>query len=213
MPNPSPTVYVVDDDASVRKSLARLLSSSGYTAETFASPTEFLERCRTAPVEGCVLLDVRMPALTGLELQQELLAARVAIPIIFITGHGDIPMSVQAIKAGAVDFLAKPFRDDDLLAAVDQALACDRAQQTARVEQTTLTSRYATLTPREREVMALVVCGLPNKQIAVKLDASEKTIKIHRGRVMDKMQVDSVADLVRVADKLGIDTDCTRFVS
>ena len=207
MSNPSPTVYVVDDDSSVRKSLARLLRSVGHTPETFASPETFLEHCRQTPVRGCALLDVKMPGLDGLELQQELLAANIAIPIIFITGHGDIPMSVRAIKAGAVDFLAKPFRDKDLSAAVDLALARDREQQAARAERSFLEGLYATLTPREREVMALVVRGLMNKQIAAQLKASEKTIKIHRGRVTHKMRVQSVADLVRVAEKLGITPD------
>jgi FixJ family two-component response regulator len=196
-------VYVVDDDASVRKSLARLLRASGHSADTFASPAEFLEHCRQTPVRGCALLDIQMPGLNGLELQRELLAANVAIPIIFITGHGDIPMSVKAMKAGAVDFLSKPFRDEELLGAIDQAIARDREQQSERAELESLSMRYRTLTPREREVLALVVGGLLNKQIAAKLNASEKTIKIHRGRVMQKMQVQSVADLVRAVEKLG----------
>jgi FixJ family two-component response regulator len=200
-------VYVVDDDASVRKSLARLLRSTGHAAETFASPGEFLEHCRGTRVRGCALLDVQMPGLNGLELQQKLLAANVEIPIIFITGHGDIPMSVKAMKAGAVDFLSKPFRDKDLLDAIDQAIARDSAQQSDRAELESLAVRYRTLTPREREVLSLVVCGLLNKQIAGKLNASEKTIKIHRGRVMQKMQIQSVADLVRAAQRLGINSD------
>jgi FixJ family two-component response regulator len=195
-------VFVVDDDASVRKSLARLLRASGHSADTFASPAEFLEHCRQTPVRGCALLDIQMPGLNGLELQQELLAANVVIPIIFITGHGDIPMSVKAMKSGAVDFLSKPFRDEELLDAIDQAIARDREQQSDRAELELLDELYATLTPREREVMALVVGGLLNKQIAGKLSASEKTIKIHRGRVMQKMQVQSVADLVRAVGKL-----------
>ena len=148
-----------------------------------------------------------MPGLNGLELQQELLAANVEIPIIFITGHGDIPMSVKAMKAGAVDFLSKPFRDKDLLDAIDQAIARDCEQQSERAELESLAERYPTLTPREREVLSLVVCGLLNKQIAGKLNASEKTIKIHRGRVMQKMQIQSVADLVRAAEKLGVSPD------
>jgi FixJ family two-component response regulator len=195
-------VYVVDDDTSVRKSLARLLRATGHSAETFASPAEFLEHCRQTPVRGCALLDVQMPGLNGLELQRELLAANVAIPIIFITGHGDIPMSVKAMKAGAVDFLSKPFRDEELLDAIDQAIVRDREQQSERAELEALSVRYRILTPREREVMSLVVGGLLNKQIANKLNASEKTIKIHRGRVMQKMQVQSVADLVRAVEKL-----------
>lgn len=204
MSSQSPMVYVVDDDASVRKSVARLLYATGHAAELFASPAEFLEHCRGTPVRGCALLDVQMPGLNGLDLQRELVAAKVAIPIIFITGHGDIPMSVKAMKAGAVDFLAKPFRDRDLLDAIDQAIARDCVQQSDRAELKSLDELYATLTPREREVMALVVAGLLNKQISAKLNASEKTIKIHRGRVMQKMQIPSVADLVRAAEKLGI---------
>ncbi len=204
MSSPLPKVYVVDDDAPVRKSLARLLGSAGYETESFASPDEFLTHCREHPVSGCALLDVEMPGFSGLELQRQLVAAEIAIPVIFITGHGDIPMSVQAMKAGAIDFLAKPFRADDLLAAVQQAIARDRQQQSQRAALDTLAERLATLTPREREVMSLVVGGLLNKQIAAKLGTSEKTVKIHRGRVMQKMQVQSVADLVRMAERLGI---------
>jgi FixJ family two-component response regulator len=204
MSNQSAIVYVVDDDASVRKGLVRLLRSTGHAAEAFTSPSEFLNHCRQDPIRGCALLDIQMPGLNGLELQQELLSAKVTIPIIFITGHGDIPMSVRAMKAGAVDFLAKPFQDKDLLHAIDQALSRDCEQQREHAELKSLDELYATLTPREREVLCLVVCGLLNKQIAGKLNASEKTIKIHRGRVMQKMQVQSVADLVRAAEKLGI---------
>jgi FixJ family two-component response regulator len=207
MPNIVPTVYVVDDDPSVRTSVARLLRSAGYASETFATPAEFLDYCQTTHVQGCALLDVNMPGLNGLELQQALRAARVAIPVIFLTGHGDIPTSVKAMKGGAVDFLAKPFRDEDLLAAVNSAMARDREQESFHAELRELEALYATLTPREREVMSLAVSGLLNKQIAKKLNASEKTIKIHRGRVTQKMRVDSFASLVRVAGKLGIHAD------
>jgi FixJ family two-component response regulator len=204
MPSQPITVYVVDDDASVRKSVSRLLRSVGHLTENFATPAEFLAHCRNTPLAGCALLDVQMPGLNGLELQRELLAANVEIPIIFITGHGDIPMSVKAMKAGAVDFLAKPFREEDLLTAVNEAIARHTQQQTQRDTMKSLAERHATLTPRERDVMVLVVCGLLNKQIAARLGASEKTIKIHRGRVMHKMQVHSVPDLVRAAEQLGI---------
>lgn len=207
MPNIVPTVYVVDDDPSVRASVARLLRSAGHVTETFASPAEFLEHCRTKQVQGCALLDVHMPGLNGLELQAELRAAQIAIPVIFITGQGDIPTSVKAMKGGAVDFLAKPFREEELLAAVNSAMARDREQEAFHAELRELEALYATLTPREREVMSLAVSGLLNKQIAKKLNASEKTIKIHRGRVTQKMRVDSFASLVRVAGKLGIHAD------
>lgn len=197
-----PTVFVVDDDASVRKSLVRLLKSAGYRPESCASAEEFLDRWERDPVPGCVLLDIQMPGLDGLQLQQNLQSDTHPIPIIFITGHGDIPMSVKAMKAGAVDFLSKPFRDDDLLDAVQQAIRRDLQQRAVRVERDAVENRYRTLTAREREVMALVVRGLLNKQIASELGASEKTVKIHRGRVMDKMKVQSVADLVRAAEKI-----------
>ena len=200
----SPTVFVVDDDASVRKSLVRLLKSAGYRPESCPSAEEFLERWEQDPRPGCVLLDIQMPGLDGLQLQQRLQASVHGIPIVFITGHGDIPMSVKAMKAGAVDFLPKPFRDDDLLGAVQQAIRRDIQQRAVRAEREAFEKRYGTLTSREREVMALVVRGLLNKQIASELGASEKTIKIHRGRVMEKMKVQSVADLVRAAEKVGM---------
>lgn len=199
-----PTVFVVDDDASVRKGLVRLLKSAGYRPESCASAEEFLDRWEQNPAPGCVLLDIQMPGLDGLQLQQRLQASAHGIPIVFITGYGDIPMSVKAMKAGAVDFLPKPFRDDDLLGAVQQAIRRDIRQRALRVERDAAEKRYETLTAREREVMALVVAGLLNKQIASELGASEKTIKIHRGRVMEKMKVQSVADLVRAAEKIGV---------
>ena len=196
-------VFVADDDASVRRSLARLLKSAGHAVEVFASADEFLQAERREGV-GCLVLDVQMPGLNGLELQTALAERGSCLPIIFITGHGDIPMSVRAMKAGAVDFLSKPFSDDVLLKAVDQALARGRQEFETRAEIAEIRSRLATLTPREREVMEHVVTGELNKQIAVDLGTAEKTIKIHRGRVMQKMRVQSVAELVRIAEKAGI---------
>lgn len=197
-----PTVFVVDDDASVRKGLERLLKSAGFRPEGFASAEEFLDCWEQDPAPGCVLLDIQMPGLDGLQLQQKLQACAVPIPIIFITGHGDIPSSVSAMKAGAVDFLPKPIHDEDLLRAVREAIQQDRKERTERAERDAVAERFQTLTPREREVMALVVRGMLNKQIAFSLGASEKTVKIHRGRVMEKMKVSSVADLVRAAEKI-----------
>lgn len=204
MTEPRTTVFVVDDDASVRKSLARLLKSAGYHPETFSSADDFLECWRVNPLPGCVLLDILMPGLDGLQLQQKLQTSTHGIPIIFITGHGDVPSSVAAMKAGAVDFFAKPFNDDDLLKAVHAAIQRDRIERAERAARASVARCFETLTPREREVMALVVRGLLNKQIAAALGASEKTIKIHRGRVMEKMRVPSVADLVRVAQKIDM---------
>ena len=197
-------MFVVDDDASVRKSLVRLLKSMGYPARAYASASEFLDDWRQDPAPGCLVLDVQMPGLNGLELQEKLRGLTQPIPIIFITGHGDIPMSVRAMKAGAVDFLAKPFQDEDLLRAVREALARHDQLLTENAEREAIAGLYATLTPREREVMALVVVGLPNKRIAAELGIAEKTIKVHRGRVMEKMMVQSVADLVRAAQKLTL---------
>jgi FixJ family two-component response regulator len=202
MNDPSPTVFVVDDDASVRRALVRLLRSAGYQAEPMASADAFLSRWQSNPVPGCVLLDIMMPGTDGLQLQQLLQSTRHRVPIIFITGHGDIPSSVSAMKAGAVDFLPKPFKDDDLLRSVREALQRDARERCERAVQETLIARFETLTPREREVMSLVVRGMPNKQIAHELGASEKTIKIHRGRVTEKMKVQSVADLVLAAQKI-----------
>ncbi len=202
-----PTVFVVDDDAPVRKSLMRLLKSAGYRTESFSSADEFLDGWKANPVPGCVLLDIMMPGLDGLQLQQALRASALEIPIIFITGHGDIPLSVKAIKAGAIDFFPKPIDDQKLLRAVDEALQRDALVRAERAARDIVSNRYATLTPREREVMALVVRGMLNKQIASALGASEKTIKIHRGRVMEKMKVNSVADLVRAAETIGLGPD------
>jgi FixJ family two-component response regulator len=204
MTEPLPTVFVVDDDASVRKSLARLLKSAGYRPESFASAEEFIDRWERDPVPGCVLLDIQMPGLDGLQLQQKLQTATHGIPIIFITGHGDIPSSVTAMKAGAVDFFPKPFNDEDLLRAIREAIRRDAEERSERAEREAVSGRFETLTPREREVMAWVVRGMLNKQIAYELGTSEKTIKIHRGRVMEKMNVQSVADLVLAAQKLRL---------
>lgn len=198
-------VFVVDDDEPMRRSLENLIRSAGLRVEAFASAQEFL-RGKRPDVPGCLVLDVRLPGLSGLDLQKRMAAADIEIPIIFITGHGDIPMTVQAMKAGAMGFLTKPFRDQDLLDAIQQALERDRQarEQRARVEE--LRSRYRSLTPREREVIALVVVGLLNKQIAGELGTSEAAVKVHRQHVMEKMGADSLADLVRLADRLGIPT-------
>ncbi len=198
------TVFVVDDDLSVRGALARLLKSAGYTVETFASAREFLDRARRSESAGCVVLDIRMPGLSGLELQSELKAFGPPLSIIFITGHGDIPMSVRAMKDGAMDFLAKPIHDEDLLLAVRQAIARNVEDRTHYRVLSDLQKRALTLTPRETEVMAHVVRGQLNKQVAGELGTVEKTVKVHRARVMEKMKVTSLAELVVAADKLGI---------
>lgn len=196
-------VYVVDDDASVRTAIGRLLRSVGLEIQLFASATEFLAFTRPER-PGCVVLDVRMPRLSGLDLQRELAAAGVTLPIIFVTGHADVPMSVRAMKAGAVDFLPKPFHDQDLLDAVQRAIAADRERRLRESGLAAIRSVYETLTPREREVLSYVVSGALNKQIAGSLGTSEKTIKVHRARIMDKMGAESLADLVRLAGRLGV---------
>ena len=198
-------VFVVDDDEPMRKSLQNLIGSVGLRVEAFASAPEFL-RSKLTDVPGCLVLDVRLPGLSGLDLQKRMVEAGIEIPIIFITGHGDIPMTVQAMKAGAVEFLTKPFRDQDLLDASQQALDRDRAARKQRTQINELHNRLDSLTPREREVMGLVVAGLLNKQIAGELGTSETTIKIHRHQVMEKMGAGSLAELVRMADRLGIPT-------
>ena len=202
--NPTqPTVFVVDDEPSVRKSLGRLLRAAGYRVEAFASAREFLQHDLGVEV-GCLVLDVQMPDLNGLELQQALAEKDRSLPIVFITGHGDIPMSVRAMKAGATDFLSKPVDEKDLLGAITRALEQSQQQSRQLVASTEIKHLLATLTPREHEVLLQVITGKPNKQIAVVLDASEKTIKVHRSRVMHKLQVQSVADLVRLCEKVGI---------
>ena len=202
MNNISSTVFVVDDDPDVLKGLARLLRSAGLEVATFSSPSEFLEQYDLRAA-GCLVLDLAMPGLNGLELQEALTAKGSAIPIIFLTGRGDIPMSVQAMKGGAVDFLTKPIHDEDLLKAVHTALEKDRIERQSRAELDEIQERLATLTPREREVLTHVVSGQLNKQIANDLGTVEKTIKVHRARVMEKMKVNSVAELVRLTERLG----------
>ena len=194
-------VFVADDDESIREALRSLIRSVGLSVATFASAHEFLQSERP-DVPACLILDVRMPGLSGLDLQRELGEANIHIPIIFITGHGDIPMSVRAMKAGAVEFLTKPFRDQDLLDAIQQALDRDPRTRSQQADSADLRNRFHSLTPRESEVFELVVKGLLNKQIALQLGTSEITIKLHRRQVMEKMQADSLADLVRMSEKL-----------
>ena len=202
---PTQLVFVIDDDESMRDAIGRLLHATGLTVRTFGSAREFLST-RLPDVPACVVLDVRLPGLSGLDLQREMVERGIHVPIIFITGHGDIPMSVQAMKAGAVEFLTKPFRDQDLLDAVRSGIQVDRKARKERAELAELRERHQQLTQREGEVMSLVVEGLLNKQIALRLGTSEKTIKIHRSHVMQKMHADSLAELVRMSQKLGIDT-------
>ncbi len=197
-----PVVFVVDDDQAVREAIRKLISSVGLRVETFGSAGEFFSSSRS-DVPACLVLDVRLPDVSGLEFQRALAEARVEIPIIFITGHGDIPMSVRAMKAGAVEFLTKPFRGQELLDAIQEAIAKDRAARTERAQVDEIRARYNTLTPREKEVMHLVASDMLNKQVAGELGASELTIKTHRGRVMQKMGAESLADLVRMSGKVS----------
>ena len=203
MSEAAPIIFVVDDEAQFCVSLKRLLRSVGLEGRTFASAPEFL-RCERPDVPGCLILDVRLPGLSGLDLQEELAAAKIDLPVIFVTGHGDIPMTVRAMKAGAVEFLTKPFREQDLLEAIHRAIQKSRIGKQQSVELRKLHQLYASLTPREREVLLGVASGSLNKQIAAQLGTSEKTIKVHRGQVMQKMKAESLAHLIRMAEKLGI---------
>ena len=198
-----PIVYVVDDDPSVRRAIKRLIGSAGLQVELFGSAQEFLQ-CRRPDAPSCLVLDIRLPGISGLDFQPQLAEAGIRIPIIFITGHGDIPMTVRAMKAGAVEFLTKPFRDRDLLDAIQLALERDRTRRQQESEIAELWKRFESLTPREREILPLVVSGRLNKQIAAGLGTSEITIKVHRASAMRKMQAESLADLVRMAGRLGL---------
>jgi FixJ family two-component response regulator len=198
-----PIVFVVDDESAVGVSIKRLLHSVGLEARHFTSASEFL-RAKRPDAPGCIVLDVRLPDLSGLDLQQELAKANVGLPVIFVTGHADIPMTVRAMKAGAVEFLTKPFREQELLEAVQRAISRHRQILDQRASMRVLQSRYELLTPREREVFPLVASGLLNKQVAAELNASEKTIKVHRGQLMQKMEAHSLSDLIRMAEQLGV---------
>jgi FixJ family two-component response regulator len=198
-----PTIFVIDDEPEVRASIGRLLRSAGLDALMFSSAREFL-RANRPDVPSCLVLDVRLPDVSGLDLQRELAKANVDLPIIFVTGYGDVPMSVRAMKAGAIEFLTKPYRDQDLLEAIQHAVERHRILRQRHIEGAILKQRYRSLTPREREVFPLVTVGMLNKQIAAQLGTTEKTIKSHRGQVMRKMRAASVADLIRMGQRLGI---------
>lgn len=204
-------ICVIDDDEDVRGSLDSLLRSAGFDVKTFAGPEDYLA-CPGADAASCLVLDVRLQGADGLEFQQALVESETLVPVILITGHGDIPMTVRGMKAGAVNFLPKPFEEEDMLAAVSEAIEQDRHRRSAEQEGQDVRSRYTNLTPREREVMALVTAGLMNKQVAGRLGLSEITVKIHRGNLMRKMQSQSLADLVRMAEQLGVrEASATRY--
>ncbi len=196
------TVFVLDGDVTIRDALRLLIRSIGLNVECFGSPIEFLQGMQP-DVPGCLVLDVRLPGKSGLDLQRELAESNIAIPIIFITAHGDIPLAVRAMKAGAVEFLTKPFRDQDVLDAIQVALERDRAWRQRQTETNMLRRRFESLTPRERQVFPLVISGLPNKQVAAEIGATEGTVKVHRSQLMKKMGADSLPDLVRMAEKIG----------
>ena len=201
MLEPKPTIYVVDDDPSVRDSTELMLKSVGFSVKTFGSPQDFL-KANVQEDLGCLVLDVRMPGMSGLDLQEKLVSARTPLPVIFITGHGTVPMSVRAMKAGAVDFLQKPFEEQDLLDAINRAVARQRERKSKKDQAEELQRRLKALTPREYEVFSLLVTGMANKEIAYELGASERTIKAHRARIMEKMNAGSLADLVRFSEQL-----------
>lgn len=204
MPPIAPTVFLIDDDASVRRAMTRLIKSAGYEVQTFASARDFLDCGWQTGKTACVVLDVRMPGLSGLDLQHELDMKKATLPIIFVTGYGDVPTSVKAMKAGAVDFLEKPVRAKVLLSTIEQALARAARDRIEREQREEIRKRIDSLTPREREVMDLIVRGSLNKQVAYELGTVEKTIKVHRARVMEKMKADSLAELVRLTEKVGV---------